>query len=326
MTYITGGDIQASDYNTFSTATLGMNQIFADLYPGATTLPNAGYGYGQTPPLTSVSIGDNVTAAQWTALFQTIRKCGTHQDPAYPTGYVPPLPAADPVIGDDIVAHNTPSILAPTLASLITLLGTNRFNISPGQSLVTTGTNPGWAGTQVQSSGAWTNSLTFTFQIDFGSWNNARYFFNSGGQIRFAGAYAPIITPEDAGWAAVLTSMSNSTILNYNSTTSAGGNTSPTPDGFYGLTNIYKTVYIKKVGGAPYYYANNDLTIQARIGGGGPGLSGLLDLSIIMTDNDVWSGKEPKSGITTYTLGNRRSAGSIPIPLPPIINPQFISA
>ena len=75
MTYATGGPIEAFDYNTFATLSGSMNEVYADLYPGATTLPNAGYGYGQTPALVPVAVGDNILASEWAALFEVISKC-----------------------------------------------------------------------------------------------------------------------------------------------------------------------------------------------------------------------------------------------------------
>jgi hypothetical protein len=274
MTYSAGNPIQASDYNTFATAALGMNQIFADLYPGATTLPNAGYGYGQTPALTSVSIGNNVTAAQWTALFQTIRKSGTHQG----TTVVPPLPVADPVIGGTIAAYNTPS----TLATLITLLGTNRFNLAAGQSTTNIGTS------YPQSSGAWINSLTWTVRANLTTWNNARYFFNSGGFLGLNGSYSPVVTPEDAQWQSMFTTMSP---LKFSANTTApfsgGGGTAI---GFYQLTTSYIQVEAKLAAAA--------------------GTNGQIDFRVTLVDNDSSLPKDPKNGTTTYRIDETHASGA----------------
>lgn len=293
MTYTTGGDIQASDYNTFATAVLGMNQIFADLYPGATTLPNAGYGYGQTPALTSVSIGNDIAATEWAALFQTIRKSGTHQG----TAVVPPLPVSDPVTGDTIAAYNTPS----TMATLITLLGTNRFNLAAGQSTTTVGTS------YAQPGGTpWINSLTFTMRVNLSSWNNARYFFNSGGFLGLNGSYSPIVTPEDAVWQSMFTTMSplkfsaNSTAPN----TGSGG----TAIGFYQLTTLYQTIYLKPYLGGGYYNANT-IQVDAKLAAAA-GTNGQIDFRVILTDNDSSLPKDPKNGTTTYRMDETHATGS----------------
>lgn len=296
MTYSAGSPIQASDYNTFATAVLGMNQIFADLYPGATTLPNAGYGYGQTPALTSVSIGDNVEAAEWAALFQTIRKSGIHQG----TTTVPPLPVADPVIGDTIIAHNTPS----TMAALITLLGTNRFNLAVGQSFLASGTP------YPQSSGVWTNSLTWTIRVNLGTWDSARYFFNSGGFLGLNGSYSPVVTPEDAQWQSMFTTMSPLK-FSANATAPASGS-GGTANGFYQLTTSYQTIYFKQYGAGGYYNASY-IQVDAKLAAAA-GTNGQIDFRVLLVDNDSSLPKDPKNGTTTYRIDNTRSSGAITWP------------
>lgn len=292
MTYSAGNPIQISDYNTFATATLGMNQIFSDMYPGATTLPNAGYGYGQLPALTSVSTGNDVTAAQWTALFQTIRKSGTHQG----TLVVPPLPVADPIVGDTIIAYNIPS----SMASLITLLGTNRFNLAAGQSTTNIGTS------YPQTSGVWINSLIWTIRVDLSSWNNARYFFNAGGFLGFNGSYSPIVTPEDTQWQSMFTTM-NPLKFNANTTTpfsSSGG----TAIGFYQLTTGYQTIYQKAYGGVGYY-STSYIQIEAKLAAAA-GTNGQIDFRVTLVDNDSSLPKNPKNGTTTYRIDETHASGA----------------
>jgi hypothetical protein len=297
MTYIVGGSILAADYNTFSTLAGGMNEIFADLYPGATTLPTAGFGYGQTPALTAVAPGGSITAAQWTALFQTIRKSGLHQG----TAVVPPLPGSDPVPGGSIIAYNTPT----ALASLISTLGTNRFNLALGQSTLTAGSN------FVQPAGAkpWTNTLTFNYQVNFGSWNNARYFFNSGGTLNLNGAYSPNSTPEDAQWISMFATMSP-LVFDRTTTVPFSGTNAGTGAGFYGLSTVYQNVYLKAFGSG-YYYSNSTITLRAKLNAAA-GTNGIIDFQCIMTDADT--SPNAKTSTTTYRIDNRSSAGAIVYP------------
>lgn len=297
MTYIVGGSILAADYNTFSTLAGGMNEIFADLYPGATTLPTAGFGYGQTPALTAVAPGGSITATQWTALFQTIRKAGLHQG----TTVVPPLPVSDPLPGGSILAYNTPT----TLAALISTLGTNRFNLALGQSTLVTGSN------FVQPGGAqpWTNTLTFNYRVDFGSWNNARYFFNSGGTLNLNGSYTPNSTPEDAQWISMFATMSP-LVFSQGATVPFSGTNAGTGAGFYGLTTSYQNVYLKAFGGGGYY-TNSTLTLRAKLNAVA-GTNGIIDFQAVMADGDV--SPNPKTSTTTYRIDNKRSSGAIVYP------------
>jgi hypothetical protein len=296
MTYTTGGPIQAADYNALATLALSdsMNKVFADAYPGATTLPDAGFGYGQTPALTSVSTGDPVTAVHWSNLFQTIKKCGTHQG----TTVVPPLPVTDPVAGDVIVVFNTPT----ALSVITTLINTNRFNIAPGQSTLTLGTSYSQPGAAIP----WTTSLLFSYNVDFGNWDNARYFFNSGGSLNLNGSMAPLIptpTPEEAMWISMFGDM-NPLVFNWNSTSpnAGGGGTSI---GFYNLTTSYQSIYNKAYGGIGYY-SGSYVSVRAKLANTA-GTSGLINFTIELVDADLTP--TPKLSTTTYRVDTIRATG-----------------
>lgn len=303
MTYETGGPIQAIDYNTFATLANSVNEVFADLYPGATTLPNAAYGYGQTPALTPVAIGDNVKASEWAALFQAMKNCGTHQG----TTVVPPLPASNPVIGDIVTAYNTP---LGAVLSTISSLRTNRYNLAPLQSTLITGSN------FVQPAGTipWTDSLVFTCQANFGSWNNARYFFNSGGSLNINGSYSPVVTPDDVLWSTLLNNMSP-LVMDWDSTTPSVG-IGGTSIGFYGLTTSYQQIYHKNGGGSGYYaYGATTLRVEAKLNAA-PGTNGLVDFRISLLDNDV--SPATKTSVTTFRIDNKKSSGAIVYPGPAV--------
>jgi hypothetical protein len=60
MTYVTGGLIQAADYNGFVSTTVGAN---------INATWNSAYGQ---PALSNVVVGGTVTAAQWATLNTTI--------------------------------------------------------------------------------------------------------------------------------------------------------------------------------------------------------------------------------------------------------------
>ncbi len=315
MTYATGGPIQAVDYNTFATLTGGMNEIYADLHPGATTLPNASYGYGQTPSMVSANVGNPILASEWASLFQSIGNSGMHQG----TTVVPPLPGTPPasvqlpVIGDTIIAYNTP---ASAITTLINTLRTNRYNVAALQSTLLTGTS------YVQPAGAkpWANSLTFTYRADFGSWNNARYFFNSGGSLNLNGSYSPVSTPDDVLWSTLLSSMSPLVFAATSSTPSSGGN-SGTGAGFYGLTTAYQKVYRKSSGGGGgghYYYAYSSSYIEVNAKLAGPaGTSGIIDFKVDLVDDD--GSPTVKNTTTTYRIDNKRATGAVTYPGPPVV-------
>ncbi len=299
MTYITGGPIQATDYNTFATLASSMNEVYADLHPGATTLPNAGYGYGQTA-LISVSAGNAVLATEWASLFNTMRNSGTHQG----TTVVPPLPISNPASGAVIEAFNTPS----TLASLVSTLRTNRFNVALGQSTLVSGTSYTQPGAVIP----WTNSLAWTAQVNVSTWNNARYFFNSGGSILLNGSYSTPVTPEDIQWNAMLAAMSP-LVFKANSTTPNSG-TGGTSIGFYGLTTTYQIVYTKTYGGGGAY-TNSYVKVEAKLNAVA-GTNGLIDFKVSLIDGDATPAA--KTIATTYQINSIKSSGAVVYPGPPV--------
>jgi hypothetical protein len=291
MTYTAGGDISATDYNVFS---VSVNTIYSDNNLDSTTLPQAGFGYGITPPIATVAPQTNVLASQWADLFSVIRRLGTHQG----TSVSPPVPVTDPVPLTNVIAFNTPSI-----AGVISDTNVNRFNLALGQSALVTGTT-------FTNPTTWTNTLTWTVSVDFGSWNNARYFFNSGGTLNLSGSYSSSpVNQADIEWRNMLIQMSP-LVFAYNSTTPAvsGGGTLI---GFYGLTTSYQTVYFR-INGAGYYYANSSVTVQARYASSA-GISGIVEFRIILTDADI-NDPNPKPIPINFRADHRRSAGAIVYP------------
>lgn len=286
MSYNTGGVIQASDYNTLGAS---VNELFSDLHSGATTIPTMSYGYGQTPALESVSAGTNITADKWAALFQNVRNCGIHQG----TTTVPPLPASGPIASSDIVAYSS-------ISTLLTTLQANRYNLAVGQSSAT-------FGTQYSGSGTWLSSLTYTFQVDFGSWNNARYFFNSGGFLGINGSYTSPSTPVEISWSNALTAM---TVLKFTGTsTTPGSGSGGTSIGFYNLTPAYQTIYQANTAGAGYY-STSFIRVSARVPN--PGANGLVDFEILLDDTDPTP--ESKSALIKFWCDNTKSSGAIVYP------------
>jgi hypothetical protein len=297
MSYTTGGSIQATDYNTFATLSNAVNEVFADQHPGATTIAGgANYGYGQTPALIPVSTGDDVHAAEWADLFSAMRDCATHQG----STVVPPVPASDPVAGSTIIALNTPSLMS----AAVTTLRTNRMNLAVGQTslIPNSTTNPS----------AWTTSLSQTFQTNFGSWNNARYYFNTGSAISVVGAQSGS-TPDEIAWQAFF-SANFPVNINWTTTTpTAGGNDVGSPAGFYGLTTTYQLLYKRFVGnGSGPYYTTNYVAIGAKLANTA-GTNGLVDFQIWLVDGDTLPVTKSASS-TTLAFNRIQSSGVIAYP------------
>jgi hypothetical protein len=301
MTYNTGQIIENETYNAFATS---VNEIYSDNHPGAITMPNAGYGYGKLPALNAaIPNGQIIGAAEWSALFSAMRLCGTHQN----TTVVPPIPASGPIPNDIIRAVTTQA----TFDTLLGTLKTNSFNLGTGQtSIINDLSTP--------SSAQWVSQLVFTYSIDFGSWNNARYFFNTGGSVLLSGDYAGATTPDEAAWAAAFNEMSPLR-LNHDRVISGNGqNEIVAPAGFYGIMigatpTVYKQIYLKHVGdGVGPYYTTNYISVEAKLNAA-PGTNGRIDFRITLIDGDP-TNPVTKKGTTTYKNDSIRSTGAIPYP------------
>jgi len=322
MTYLTGQPILALDYNTFATLANSMNRVYADLHSGTTTLPNAGFGYGR-PPLTSVSVGAPVLASEWSSLFQDMRNCEIHQGAAF-SDITPPVPSSGPVTGNPIIALNTPI----TMQAAVDLLTTNKHNVDPPQLSIV-------AGTSVTSTTTWNASLVFTFQVNFGAgaagWNNARYFFNTGGSIRLSGSYTTATTPVEIDWRNAISAPVSPFSFYWNRTQSATNSNDSVnyPRGFWDtkpgsptINNPLPTTYVelyKKFtgGGSGHYYTTNYVLIEAKLNAAA-GTNGIIDFRISLIDADTTL--DPKGPGIIFTPGYAVSASAIPGPIPTIIN------
>ena len=163
MTYASGGLIQATDFNGFAGGALGANVSGQINSVWATGRGNN--GYGQTA-VSNVSVGGTVTAASWASLINATNAARDHQtNGAFSNISVP-------------TAGSTISFLS-TLSGAITDSYTNRLTRGvgtvSGSVLNKNIALSAAAGVSTSSSATWT--------VTFASVDQARYFFNAGGQI-----------------------------------------------------------------------------------------------------------------------------------------------
>lgn len=206
-----------SDYNDIR------NQVVPIL--GTGTGP---YGYGQPVRSAVVSESDKVTINEWGNLYYDIVNCYVHQ-----TGSPPPSPSS--AVENATIRYGAalPNFQYLTYANT---LSTNRFNVHASQSYTTAigTTSRTWPGIY---GSYWNSTISCTVTCTWPSAAAARYFFNSGGQIRFSSSLTgSTANAQTIGW---------STLLTTAGTKSFGGNnpgTGITPadnQNFYRLTNAY---------------------------------------------------------------------------------------
>ena len=247
MTYSSGSQILAADYNTFAgNTTAGLNRVWSTGAGDA--------GWGQTD-IATVATSGTVTATNWATLVNNLATSGTQTSTSLTSRTAP-------------VTGNIIGILA-NVQTDITSVTTNRGNAAAsgteygtftGTTSKTTATGSGQA--------AWT--ITFTHTVTFPSANQARYFWNAGGRVRLQYGKSSTGTDNDPDWntfagqcgSIYLTGRVNGAsqtiaAVAYTGTTRIGGTggtqtTLATTTGWYNLTVTPATIFQLNNATAPY--------------------------------------------------------------------------
>ena len=271
----TGAQIAATQYNSIR------NQVIDVLGSGS-----GNRGYGQTVQSAAVFSGNIITSAQWEALRYDLLNIKIHQD-----GVTPNLAQVSP--GTPIIyGAGHPNFNFEFAATNATA---NRFNVGTGQSVLATKAT-GTLGT------SWSASASTELTVTFASANDARYFFNSGGKIRF--------TSTRTGGSATSQNNAWTNSLSQAGTQSFGGNT-PLNINFYTLTNAYTGGEFYQLNNSTPYSANYyQIAAKCDVPNNSVGGATVLTFRITWKDDyvdpDVISGfpagTNPASGIVDGTL------------------------
>jgi hypothetical protein len=247
MTYVSGGLIQAADYNGFvNDSANNINAIW-----GTGT---GDKGWGQTA-ISTVAAGATVTATQWATLVANLATSGSQSNSTLTS-------RTQPVTGNviAILANVATDINTVTNNRGNTAVSGTEYGTFTGTQSKTTATGSGQA--------AWT--ITFTHTITFASANALRYFFNAGGRVRLQYGKSSVGQDHDADWntfagqcgSIYLTGRvnSNSQLIagtTYTGTTRIGGSggtqtTLATTTGYYNLTGTPTTIFQLNNATSPY--------------------------------------------------------------------------
>jgi hypothetical protein len=177
MTYVSGGLIQAADYNGFVNDSA--NNINAIWSTGS-----GDKGWGQTA-ISNVAAGGTVTATQWATLVANLATSGQQTNSTLTSRTQP-------------VAGNVIAILA-NVATDINTVTNNRGNAAASGTEYGTFTGT-TSKTTATGSGTTAWTITFTSTVTFASANAARYFFNAGGIIKLQYGKSSTGTDHDPDW------------------------------------------------------------------------------------------------------------------------------
>lgn len=229
-----GGLIEDVDFNSIR------NKIIAVLGTGT-----GSSGYGQTLQSSAVADGNTVTSTQWGNLRFDIYNCLIHQN-----GTVPSV--VEVVTGDPVrFGAGHPNNAYDTQANTIT---TNRFNLGSGQ-FVTEG-----LGSTNSGDVTWLSQIYVDITYTFNTANTARFFFNSGGQLRIRSTFTPSVTKDQTtSWANLLAAAGLQLFGGQLPTAGLGSPLNGT--NFYRLDNTFRTYHTSTASGP---YSSNTYRLQAR--------------------------------------------------------------
>jgi hypothetical protein len=211
-------------------------------------------GYGQALTSSSVSVNTTILASEMNDLYTDMIAARIHQTGAVPTEI------AEVVIGD-VIAETTSDDPNGSIKgyadyeSLMSDIEADKFLIAGTQS---TATLPQTGGQSVRST-SWNGNLNHQVVVTFATANNRRFFFNSGGEIRFSANITGGSGAKNTNWTTILANMG--TIKMDHTGTSSTGTGTGSAIGNYDLTGTYQTVFTKAGSGV---YSENTYVIKAK--------------------------------------------------------------
>lgn len=256
-------------------------------------------GYGQTLVSAQVTSGSNVDLFRVLNLRTDMLKARQHQTggnegPSPGTGAFPLVTTADQIT--DAFAANLESQMT-TIENNKLALGLVAGNFTDVTDALTS-----------QRTASWNGLLTHNLTVAFGSDNNARYFFNSGGDIRFRVTLTGGTSDTGANqiytdWLNMFNTM-GTIIMNHNTTSRTGTAGTTQNIGFYGLTGTNQEIF-RRVGSGNY--ASNTYIINAR-----KDTLGNVFINIQFNDNKGGNPNfdEAVTGTLTSRIDHRRATGS----------------
>jgi hypothetical protein len=282
MTIGSGNLILAADYNAVQTIV-------------ANVLGTGASGYGQTVASSQVTAGNNITASQMQNLKTDLDKISFKQTNAAST-------APSVSVGGQMTASDWASY-----SSQATTLQTNRYILNVNQATTVDGVTPTFAN--------WNGTRTHNVTVTFADAANARYFFNTGGEIRIVPSHSSSgsSTPNLAKGNAWVNFLSTIGTIKFGYTNTTAGVTGSSI-GWYGLTSSAQTILTST---STLTYANNIFSVQAscNVANNSTGTATVLTLVINFNDaGNFTSGSntidEAVGGTTTSRIQHYRATGA----------------
>lgn len=207
-------------------------------------------GYGQTIASSQVGQFAKITASQWNNLRNDVLRARQHQ-----TGQD---------LTADLVVAGASTTIADSQRSALLIMAEDaevpsNYLVSPPPPTELARSN--LVSEQVRTQ-KWNGKITQTIDIIWPTADDARYFFNSGGNIEFSSTFSPSVAGlKGISWSTLLQSMGTFR-FNYDRVFTTGTAFTGT-DGFYDLTTIPVIVAQKETSSSAYI--PNEYFITARV-------------------------------------------------------------
>jgi len=234
-------------------------------------------GYGQTVTSSPVNnTGDVVEAADMNAIYTDILAARVHQVGPGDVGIAEVIagPALDSLAEDtrgNIVAEDTSNYIdnqgvtstdpdgfkkgVVDFETLMTQVQADKAIMHPSQAAL----EPGISSAR---SSNWNGLIAHEVAVTFSSAEEKRFFFNTGGEIRFSANNTSATTAKGLDWAALCSQVGTIKFSAETTVSSQGGGSSI---GNYDLTSAFQNIY-QKIGSGTNtgVYAGNIYTVKAR--------------------------------------------------------------
>lgn len=234
--------IQKADYNDIR------NKVVNVLGSGSVD-----YGYGQVVRSRAVAEGTTVTINEWADLKTDILNVLMHQTGVYDNALT------SVAIGETIKSNPTLYPYEQYIPIADTLIS-NRFMIDATQSFTTVNGSTSRTWSAATTPTFWNAKIQCNVTVTFTSATAARYFFNSGGEIRFSsGRSGGDASVQNIAWTSLL---STAGTQGFGGNEPGAGTTPMNGQNYYRLTNTYTTAWYIAAASSPYTL--NRWAISAR--------------------------------------------------------------
>ena len=207
-------------------------------------------GYGQTIISSAVAPGNTVSVTEWGRLRYDIINAYTHIYGSAPT----PVE----VVAGNTIRYNVTNAPVTTYDDIVNTIVANRFTVHPSQAStdVATPSSTTWPGPYGTT---WKTKIQCTVTVSWPTANAARWFFNSGGQIRISASQSGGNgTQQVSEWRSLL---STAGTRSFGGAIPGTGTSPANGQNWYRLSNTYQ-VWSSVFGSTPY--GSNNFRISAR--------------------------------------------------------------